>query len=185
VSNAEKIIQEFALAKANNVDDLLLRYCKVRQQIPAVRTFYGAKWMQRKRRWLLWHNKHIRRKMAVDEQRQCDKQIIRAIGHAGSGVGTRIKGHLKYGGKWHRKICRQQGIVLVTNEHRTSMTCPFCHSRIIHPKNKGKSNNGTSCCINTKCETVKIGKNSFGRDALSATCIAIRAYGQITGQSTI
>ncbi|ORX41681.1 hypothetical protein DM01DRAFT_1297101, partial [Hesseltinella vesiculosa] len=106
------------------------------------------------------------------------------IGHAGTGTGTRIKGHLRLGGKWHRQFTRQHSIALITNEARTSMVCPYCRERIIHPRKltmgKRKLNLGTSCCANPNCACYKECKNSFGRDTLSATCIALRAYGQLT-----
>ncbi|ORX47525.1 hypothetical protein DM01DRAFT_1292911, partial [Hesseltinella vesiculosa] len=106
------------------------------------------------------------------------------IGHAGTGVGTRVGGHFRLGGKWHRRISRQHTIVLVTNEARTSMTCPFCRHRIIHPRKavngKSKLNLGTSCCANPCCESYQQQKNCFSRDALSCTCIALRCYGQLT-----
>ncbi|ORX43540.1 hypothetical protein DM01DRAFT_243191, partial [Hesseltinella vesiculosa] len=74
------------------------------------------------------------------------------IGNKGLGMGSRIKGHSRVGGLWHRRACRQDAITLIANEDRTSMTCPFCRSRIVHPKkSNGRTNNGTSMCLNKSC----------------------------------
>ncbi|ORX46757.1 hypothetical protein DM01DRAFT_1386104 [Hesseltinella vesiculosa] len=86
----------------------------------------------------------------------------------------------------HRRQVQSQNhsAVVVTNENRTSMTCPYCLQRVIHPRkkvsNKTKTNLGTSCCINPACPSVKECWNSFGRDTISATCIALQAYGLMT-----
>ncbi|ORX60351.1 hypothetical protein DM01DRAFT_1332509 [Hesseltinella vesiculosa] len=88
---------------------------------------------------------------------------------------------------WRTKLVKTKivhSIALITNEARTSMVCPYCRERIIHPRKltmgKRKLNLGTSCCANPNCACYKECKNSFGRDTLSATCIALRAYGQLT-----
>ncbi|KAI8099101.1 uncharacterized protein BX664DRAFT_13109 [Halteromyces radiatus] len=185
---AEKIVGENTMYKAKDAVDLIQRYDKIRDQGSILRKFYGSKWIRRQQRLMQWRKKYTLKEMIKRErQTLAGKNIlIRAIGDAGTGVGSRIKGHLKYGGKWHRRLCSQHGVVLVTNEHRTSMICPFCYGRIVHPRKKknGKilTNNGTSNCMNPNCESYKQCKNSFGRDTLSSTCIALRCYGQIIGQ---
>jgi hypothetical protein len=43
-----------------------------------------------------------------------------------TGVGSKIKDYMKYGGKW-KEIYSQNTNVVITNEDFTSKTCPFCY----------------------------------------------------------
>ncbi|KAI8089590.1 uncharacterized protein BX664DRAFT_359128 [Halteromyces radiatus] len=117
--------------------------------------------------------------MIANERRDNMKPLVRAIGNARTGVGTRIKGHLKYDGKVAPKAMQTERYCACG--HRISIMCPFC--RVIHPRKvkNGKTimNNGASYCINSDCESCVLCKNSFGRDSLSSTCIAFRCYGQV------
>ncbi|KAI8378064.1 uncharacterized protein BYT42DRAFT_637710 [Radiomyces spectabilis] len=111
------------------------RYSQIRSQRPVLQEFYGKRWVRRHQRLGAWKKKDVQRRLITNENRQFKpKTLVRAIGHAGTGVGTRTTGHLRYGGNWHRRFAAQQGIVLVTNEARTSMVCPFCRCRVMHPR---------------------------------------------------
>ncbi|KAG0171230.1 hypothetical protein DFQ29_008957 [Apophysomyces sp. BC1021] len=78
----EKTVGENTIYHAKDTVDLVERYSKIRAQGPTLRQFYGAKWIRRNQRWLLWHKKQILNKMIVKEQRDNNKPMIRAIGHA-------------------------------------------------------------------------------------------------------
>ncbi|ORX52713.1 hypothetical protein DM01DRAFT_1383890, partial [Hesseltinella vesiculosa] len=68
--------------------------------------------------------------------------------------------------------------MLIVNEDRTSMTSPFCRSRIVQPKkSNGRTNNGMSMCLNKSCPTVKLGVNTFGRDTLAVTSLTFAVLG--------
>ncbi len=56
------------------------------------------------------------------------------IGNRGYGYGSRIKGHRRFGSFWKQKIHSKYTTVLLTNESKTSQTCVFCFSTIVHPK---------------------------------------------------
>ncbi|ORX53487.1 hypothetical protein DM01DRAFT_1336026 [Hesseltinella vesiculosa] len=171
VSQAEAILAHNSLASAMTVQQLNDRFAQTRSKVAKLREFYHHPQIERRRRHLQWRQWLVKTKIPVDAKRKHDKTLIQAIGHAGTGVGSRVGGHFRLGGKWHRHISRQHTIVLVTNEARTSMTCPFCRHRIIHPRKtvngRSKLNLGTSCCTNPSY-------------SLSCTCIALRCYGQLT-----
>lgn len=108
-------------------------------------------------------------------------RIIMCIGAAGTGIGSRIRGHAKRGGKQLQKRHRRYVTVAITNEHNSSQTCSTCFHPIAHPEHKikvngkmrSKTNNGVSICYNPLCPTYKNGTNSKNRDVEAAACIAI------------
>ncbi|KAG0163290.1 hypothetical protein DFQ30_000404, partial [Apophysomyces sp. BC1015] len=59
----EKTVGENTIYHAKDTVDLVERYSKIRAQGPTLRQFYGAKWIRRNQRWLLWHKKQILNKM--------------------------------------------------------------------------------------------------------------------------
>jgi hypothetical protein len=56
------------------------------------------------------------------------------IGDGVYGYGFRIKRNIKFEYFWKQKIHSKYTTVLVTNESKTSQTCVFCFSTIVHPK---------------------------------------------------
>ncbi|ORX60520.1 hypothetical protein DM01DRAFT_1397612 [Hesseltinella vesiculosa] len=137
ISDSEALLAKNAMTFCTTHDDLLARYAKTQEASAAVQAFYAAPWIGRARRFLDWHTPLVREGMVIQEQRRHKpNQLIRAIGNCGSGVGSRIGGHMRVGGKWHRRVAQRHGVSLIVNEHRTSMTCPFCGSCIMHPKKK-------------------------------------------------
>ena len=65
------------------------------------------------------------------------------IGDRGFGVGSRIRGHLRYGGIWEQDMYARHTTVCITNENYTSQTCVYCFNKLQHPKQhiqaKGKT----------------------------------------------
>ncbi|KAI9486687.1 MAG: hypothetical protein EXX96DRAFT_627135 [Benjaminiella poitrasii] len=55
------------------------------------------------------------------------------VGDRGLGIGSRLKGHLKYGGRWKPIKNSPYTSVLITNEHNSSQTCLFCYEKLSHP----------------------------------------------------
>ncbi|KAI9470663.1 MAG: hypothetical protein EXX96DRAFT_585315 [Benjaminiella poitrasii] len=55
------------------------------------------------------------------------------VGDRGFGVGSRIQGHLRYGGNWKAQKHSLYTSVCVTNEHNSSKICSFCFHKISHP----------------------------------------------------
>lgn len=67
------------------------------------------------------------------------------IRDCGTGQDSRIKGYLRYGGKWKEEINGQYTSLCITNEHNTSKICVYCFSNLDHPSytkqtKKGKLN---------------------------------------------
>ncbi|KAF9965257.1 hypothetical protein BGZ70_005155 [Mortierella alpina] len=64
-----------------------------------------------------------------------DMVTVVAYGAAGTGVGSRIGGHLRCGGRWIREQLLRQGVlVLFTDEYYTSKACVFCSQRLEQSK---------------------------------------------------
>lgn len=115
------------------------------------------------------------------ERKHSDKNPIMFIGDRGYGVGSRVKGFLKYGGKWKPSKHERYTSVLVTNEFNTSKVCPFCFRFIHHPQKIVRKNdrvflrlnNGVSICSNENCVLTRTRRNQQPRDSLSALAIGI------------
>lgn len=115
------------------------------------------------------------------------------IGDRGHCIGSRIKGHNRYGGKWKEIIQAQNTYVCVTNEHMTSQICVFCYNPLHHPKYekliKGKTIyvdvKGSFVCMNPSCVTVRSGCAVKSRDTLSALAIGISGFSQLLYGDTL
>ena len=57
------------------------------------------------------------------QSEQVSKRLIMRTGDKGKGVGSRTKGHLRYGGNWRQDNHTRYTPVCVTNEDCTSQTC--------------------------------------------------------------
>lgn len=103
------------------------------------------------------------------------------IGNAGTGVGSRITGHARRGGKKLRQEHIRHCPIALTDEYRTSKTCIFCFqqvalarsSRIVQGKIKSVRVHGAVECMNQNCISVKQGHGIKARDSHSAIAIAI------------
>ncbi|CEP12941.1 hypothetical protein [Parasitella parasitica] len=84
-------------------------------------------------------DKKFRPRIASKERSFCvgrrsQASLIMFIGDRGTCVGYRLKGHLKYGGKWKPELHAASSTVHFTNEHKTSQTCMYCFGPLAHPK---------------------------------------------------
>ncbi|CAO3572424.1 unnamed protein product [Mortierella alpina] len=105
-----------------------------------------------------------------------------AYGAAGSCVGGRIGGHMKWGGDWIRKrLLWLDMLVAVTDEFCTSQICPFCGSRVqlstarrvVGTSTKTRKLHGSIECKNRSCISYKCGYGTRPRDTNAATNILI------------
>ena len=107
--------------------------------------------------------------------------LIMFIGDRGACVDSRLKDHLKYGGKWKPKLHVISSAIQFTNEHKTSQTCMFCFGLLTHLKRTSKAKpakktvNGAFWCLNPRCVSVRSHKPIQSRNKISA--LAIAAYG--------
>ncbi|KAF9346914.1 hypothetical protein BGX34_003525, partial [Mortierella sp. NVP85] len=66
-----------------------------------------------------------------------DNVTVFAYGAAGSGVGSTIGGHIRWGGHWMREELLRLGLVVaLTDEYCTSKTCVFCFERLKQQKSR-------------------------------------------------
>ncbi|KAF9556851.1 hypothetical protein EC968_007928, partial [Mortierella alpina] len=111
-------------------------------------------------------------------------EIVTAIayGAAGSCVGGRIGGHLKWGGDWLKKhLLWMDMLVSVTDEYCTSQICPYCYSRVqlstsrrvVGTAIKTRKLHGSIECRNRACVSYKCGYGTRPRDTNAATNILI------------
>ncbi|KAF9919554.1 hypothetical protein BGZ65_012037, partial [Modicella reniformis] len=69
---------------------------------------------------------------------------IHCIGDAGTGVGLRLKGFARRGGRKFRKEHSRYTMVAVTPEYRTSKTCAFCFSTLQKARYRRHGHNTTN-----------------------------------------
>jgi hypothetical protein len=120
------------------------------------------------------------------------KSLVMFIGDRGTGVGSTIKGHRRYGGKWKQEIHGRNTTVCITNEHKTSQKCVYCFSPVIHSQKRVPVNNkeilkecrGAFQCINPVCVSVKNKRPIQARDQVSAMAIGLSGLSTLLFQQT-
>ncbi|KAI8098875.1 uncharacterized protein BX664DRAFT_8905 [Halteromyces radiatus] len=161
--------------------DQILRYTKlVQDRRTPMRDIYHSKAMIRERKAGKLQKQRVYARTITEERRFLkgdSKYLVMAIGNMGTGVGSRITGHHRRGGKWHLKKNSQRGAVMLTDEHLSSQTCVFCFSKVIRQMRKtdGKYRkvNGGSVCVNKDCWAVKNCSSTQGRDIQAALAICL------------
>ena len=102
-----------------------------------------------------------------------------AIGNAGTGFGSAIRGYDRRGGKWLPRTHKRYAETMITDEHMTSQLCVYCYFPIAHSRTSDESVSlGTVRCLNPNCEAFKHGRATNNRDVMSATAIGISAMTQ-------
>ncbi|ORE07734.1 hypothetical protein BCV72DRAFT_205028, partial [Rhizopus microsporus var. microsporus] len=95
----------------------------------------------------------------------------------GTGVGSRIKGHCRYRGRWFDIMCGKRGNVCITSEYKMFQTCVYCfeqlkHSQFVEEKN-GKIikrlTKGSLMYINPEC----VSRSAKSRDTFSSLAIGL------------
>ncbi|KAI8878913.1 hypothetical protein K501DRAFT_194759 [Backusella circina FSU 941] len=109
------------------------------------------------------------------------------IGDRGTGVGSTISRHNRYGGTWKVKIHGRYTASCITNEHNSSQTCVYCFKKVVHQKKEKKihgkvkrvDSNGSSICINPDCVAFKVGQAVQSRDKQSALLIGLHGVSRL------
>ncbi|CAO3570942.1 unnamed protein product [Mortierella alpina] len=105
-----------------------------------------------------------------------------AYGAAGSCVGGRIGGHMKWGGDWIREhLLWLDMLVAVTDEFCTSQISPYCGSRVqlstarrvVGTSIKTRKLHGSTECKNRSCISYECGYGTRPRDTNAAANILI------------
>lgn len=142
------------------------------------------------------HTPHNERGPVRTERVMCPKLKLQVaalllIGDAGSGVGLRLKGHLKRGGRDLRKEHRRYSLVAFVDEHKTSQLCVLCLSTLrpataVRITNNGPRKvhvNGAKKCWNPLRPGRQCGYTVRGRDQQAAFAIALSALSILTSDS--
>ncbi|RCH88096.1 hypothetical protein CU097_004618 [Rhizopus azygosporus] len=140
--------------------------------------------LKQKRAYELQKRKYTDR-LCSDERRYATSsrkvKHIMFVGDRGLGIGSRIKGYMRYGGHWKPLKHSLYTSVCITSEHNTSQTCIYCFQKPSHPLQTVYKNgarrlrtiNGTFICDNPSCVSVQAKKAVKGRDTLSAMVIGL------------
>ncbi|KAG0379404.1 hypothetical protein BGX24_000569 [Mortierella sp. AD032] len=129
------------------------------------------------------HHKDIQlqrawQKIAADERRRI-QDFARGIR-----TGSRLGGHLKYGGKKVIETYALSVPVLMTDENMTSKVCLLCFAilrlvkelRLVNGIEKLVTINGAVQCDNPDCESVRTGYARRGRDSNACVNIALAGF---------
>jgi hypothetical protein len=119
--------------------------------------------------------------------------LIMFIGDKETCVGSTLKGHLRYGGRWKPKLHAVSPLVKFTNKHKASQTCMYCFNPIMHPlknvKIKGKTISkaidGAFLCLNSRCVSVKNHRTVQSSDKTSALAIAVSGLSYMIFNETL
>ncbi|KAI8073425.1 uncharacterized protein B0P05DRAFT_454026, partial [Gilbertella persicaria] len=99
------------------------------------------------------------------------------VGDRCLGVGSRVKEHRRYGGKWKQKLLGSASIVCITSEYSMSQTCVFCFQKLAHPVNRTKKATRTVKdafdCLNKDCMSLKKKKATMSHERLSALVLLV------------
>jgi hypothetical protein len=134
----ERKLAESSAFLAKHVNDIQPSLISRKQDIKTLRPFYHSKKMVNLNRKTESIDKRFRSRVCSKERSFCSgtsgqDSLIMFIGDRGTCVGSTLKGHLKYGGRWKPKLHAVSSLVKFTNEHKTSQTCMYCFNPIMHP----------------------------------------------------
>ncbi|ORE02002.1 hypothetical protein BCV72DRAFT_235454 [Rhizopus microsporus var. microsporus] len=130
-NGAQKYIKQLELAK-NTTD--------IGRQVVEAEVLLS----KQKRAYELQKRKYTER-LCSDERRYATSstnvKLIMLVGSRGLGVGSRIKGYMRYGSYWKPLRHSLYTYVCITNEHNISQTCSYCFQKLSHPVKTTITNN--------------------------------------------
>lgn len=152
-----------------------------------LRDFYFSRRCRAINRTKLYRTRRGYERAAVKERRYVmksvpSKKVIHCIGDQGTGVGSRIRGHRRRGGKIFERLHGKYTTVAITDEFRTTKLCPYCFKTCVHPsytkvlpggKTISKRRLGASLCVNPNCPAKKFHYTTRPRDGQAALSIAL------------
>jgi len=185
VMEAEERLSGCSIHQSTTVEELDRNYQVHEQCRESVRSFYYSNNQCKRRRHLELSKRRAHDRIAAAEQKasgskEGGKALVMFIGDRGHGVGSRIKGHQRFGGTWKQEIHGRYTPTVITNEYNSSQTCLFCFRKLSHPMKatdgKVKATNGSFVCLNEQCP------NAFRvvcRDQVSALAIGLAGLATI------
>ncbi|KAF9163009.1 hypothetical protein DFQ26_003042 [Actinomortierella ambigua] len=111
------------------------------------------------------------------------------VGDSGSGVGSRIGGHVRRGGGRLRAAHRQHAVVAITDEYLSSQRCPLCFERTRPARSRRKKRDGSIKtvsvkgsmeCRNHDCPSFCCGYATKPRDSQGSFNIGTNGYSLLT-----
>ncbi|KAK4521627.1 uncharacterized protein ATC70_004157 [Mucor velutinosus] len=187
VQEIEQQLPRSSVFRAKEVEDVMSNLDAHRSNGQALRAFYHSKKQNTLSNKVEHIDRRFRSRFASRERSFCagvrpQTSLTMFIGDRGLCVGSRLKGHLKYGGKWKPRLHSSVATVHTTNEHKTSQTCMYCFGPISHPTQTTKAKDGKTktrsihdafLCLNPACVSVLNHRAIQGRDKTSALAIAV------------
>ncbi|KAL1931737.1 hypothetical protein VTP01DRAFT_9880 [Rhizomucor pusillus] len=133
VQDAEKRIGENSIQKATAGKDVAIAHGVACESRKALRSFYQSSRAKKEKRsqeiaTRLTYSKIAAEERSIIKSNTGNKAVaVMCIGNQGTCVGRRIKGHARRAGKNLRRQHSQYAVVALTDELRSSRTCPYCH----------------------------------------------------------
>ena len=198
ILDIEGVMRHHFIQEATGVDDIERRYQEQTKHRKHYRRFYYSKGRANQQ-----YAYELQKARFID--RLCSRErgvlgknkmnsLVMFIGDRGEGTGSRLKGFLRYGGKWKPKVHSRYSTVCITNEYNTSQTCVFCFQKLLHPKKLitkkdgskfVKSVNGSFHCVNHLCPLVVNARSIQARDRVSALAIAVSGLSSLVLGETV
>jgi hypothetical protein len=194
VQLAEDMLSRNSIQLAKTVGDAIECHLVGLQTRQVLRDFYYSPRSMKEKRVQEFRTKATYDRLAAAERAvikdaaQCTEAVpVLCIGTAGTGVGSRIRGNARRGGKKLRGCHKRYTVVAMTNEFRTSQTCVYCFQQLRRPQAKrmvngvikAKSITGSSLCMNPNCISYKCGLNTQNRDVEAAFAIALSGVSRL------
>ncbi|KAF1801712.1 hypothetical protein V8B55DRAFT_1473376 [Mucor lusitanicus] len=177
-SQAEEVLLGCCLHQSQNVSELDRSFQQHEECRATMRSFYSSNKQCARKSHLELTKQKGQDRLAAKERRAASskgKTLVMFVGDRGHGVGSPIKGHQRFGGKWKQEAhARYTPTTIITNEYNSSQTCLFCFRKLCHPVSRQDSKvkfcNGSFVGLNDKCP------NAFTvvcRDQVSALAIGL------------
>ncbi|ORE01445.1 hypothetical protein BCV72DRAFT_236348 [Rhizopus microsporus var. microsporus] len=137
VVEAEVLLSKVDTTSARKLEHLNELHNTYIEHKHIIRNFYYlSSRLKQKRAYELQKRKYTDR-LCSDERRYAtfSRKVkpIMFVGDRGLGIGSRIKGYMRYGGYWKPLKHSLYTYVCITNEHNTSQTCSYCFQKLSHP----------------------------------------------------
>ncbi|CAO3668667.1 unnamed protein product [Rhizopus microsporus] len=151
--------------------------------------------LKQKRVYELQKRKYADR-LCSDERRYATSsrkaKPIMFVGDCGLGIGSRIKGYMRYGGHWKPLKLNLYTSVCITSKHNTFQTCIYYFQKLSHSVQTVYKNgarrlraiNGAFICDNPNCVSVQAKKAVKGRGTLSAMEIGLSGLATLLFNAT-
>ncbi|KAK4511737.1 uncharacterized protein ATC70_007281 [Mucor velutinosus] len=187
VQEIEQQLSKSSVLRAKEAEDVMSNPAAHKSNGQALRAFYHSKKQSTLSNKVERIDRRFRSRFASRERFFCasvrsQTLLAMLIGDRGLCIGSRLKGHMKYSGKWKPLLHSSVATVHTTDEHKTSQTCMYCfgpnfyHTQTTKAKDgktKTRSIRDAFMCLNPACISVLNHRAIQGRDKTSVLAIAV------------